>query len=147
MGASFSNLENASQESKPSSDRVLVFNSTAKWKAHFEASKATNKLLVLDFTATWCGPCKYMEPVIKDFAAKYTEVEFIKIDVDELTGVAQEFQVQAMPTFLLIKKGKVVDELVGAKKEELQKLIEKHRKDQAYPIYPVNIYPMSNNAL
>lgn len=40
--------------------------------------------LVIDFTATWCGPCKTMDPVIKEFAAKYTDVEFIKIDVDEL---------------------------------------------------------------
>lgn len=40
--------------------------------------------MVIDFTATWCGPCKYMDPIIQEFAAKYTEVEFIKIDVDEL---------------------------------------------------------------
>jgi len=40
--------------------------------------------LVIDFTATWCGPCKSMDPVIQEFAAKYTDVEFIKIDVDEL---------------------------------------------------------------
>ncbi|KAL4274206.1 hypothetical protein AHAS_AhasUnG0015800 [Arachis hypogaea] len=84
--------------------------------------------MVIDFTATWCGPCKYMGPIFKDFSAKYTEVEFIKLDVDELMGVAQEFQVQAMPTFVLVKKGKIVDKVVGARKEELQKLIEKHRK-------------------
>jgi thioredoxin 1 len=40
--------------------------------------------MVIDFTATWCGPCKYMEPIIKELAAKYKYVEFIKIDVDEL---------------------------------------------------------------
>lgn len=40
--------------------------------------------MVIDFTATWCGPCKYMDPIIQEFAAKYTKVEFIKIDVDEL---------------------------------------------------------------
>nr|KYP65971.1 Thioredoxin H-type [Cajanus cajan] len=82
--------------------------------------------MVIDFTATWCGPCKYMNPVIQEFAAQYTNVEFIKIDVDELMGVAKEFRVQAMPTCILMKKGKVVDKVVGAKKEELQKLIEKH---------------------
>lgn len=40
--------------------------------------------MVIDFTATWCGPCKFMDPIIKEFAAKYADVEFIKIDVDEL---------------------------------------------------------------
>ena len=40
--------------------------------------------MVIDFTAEWCGPCKLIEPVIQEFAAKYTDVEFIKIDVDEL---------------------------------------------------------------
>jgi len=40
--------------------------------------------MVIEFTAAWCGPCKYMDPIIKDFAAKYIKVDFIKIDVDEL---------------------------------------------------------------
>ncbi|AES96502.1 putative monodehydroascorbate reductase (NADH) [Medicago truncatula] len=109
------------------SSHVLTFHSTAKWNAHFEAFKETNKLMVIDFTAKWCGPCKVMDPVMKDFAAKYTDVEFIKLDVDELMGVSQTFQVHSLPTFLLIKKGKVVDKVVGARKEELQRMIEKQR--------------------
>ncbi|XP_061337005.1 thioredoxin H2-like [Gastrolobium bilobum] len=125
MGANLSNMEYAHTSSL--SSHILTFHSTTKWKAHLNASKETNKLMVIDFTATWCGPCKYMDPIIQEFAAKYTEVEFIKIDVDELMGVTQEFQVQAMPTFILMKKGKVVDKVVGARKEELQKLIEKHQ--------------------
>ncbi|XP_060214504.1 thioredoxin H7-like isoform X2 [Lycium barbarum] len=107
--------------------QVMAFHSSTKWKLHFDALKDTNKLVVIDFTATWCGPCKYMEPVINDFAAKYTDVEFVKIDVDELADVAQEYEVQAMPTFVLIKKGKVVDKIVGADKDGLQKKIQKHR--------------------
>ncbi|KAI9126358.1 hypothetical protein K1719_002779 [Acacia pycnantha] len=140
MGANLSHLDNvkvayrrsSSLSSSPhyssAASRVIIFHSTAKWKAHFDASKSTSKLMVLDFTATWCGPCKMMDPIIKDFAAKYADVEFIKIDVDELMEVASEFKVQAMPTFILIKKGKVVDKTVGARKEELQRLIEKNRK-------------------
>ncbi|XP_058194074.1 thioredoxin H4-like [Rhododendron vialii] len=123
------------QESGPSSakttpkktSQVLEFHSSNKWKAHFEASKANAKLMVIDFTATWCVPCRSMEPVINEFAAKYTDAEFMKIDVDELMGVAQEFGVQTMPTFVLIKKGRVIDKVTGVRKEELQKKIEKHR--------------------
>lgn len=83
--------------------------------------------MVIDFAASWCGPCKQMEPAVHAMAAKFTDVQFAKIDVDELTDVAQEFGVQAMPTFVLVKKGNEVDRVVGAKKEELQRKIEKHR--------------------
>ncbi|BAT74585.1 thioredoxin H2-like [Vigna umbellata] len=108
--------------------QVLTFHSSAKWNDHFDALKQTNKLMVVDFTASWCRPCKLMDPVIQEFAATFRDVEFVKIDVDELMGVAELFQVQGMPTFMLIKKGKVADKVVGVKKEELQRLIEQHRK-------------------
>ncbi|OWM75995.1 thioredoxin H2-like [Punica granatum] len=107
--------------------QVIEFHSSARWKAHFDASKGTTKLMVVDFTASWCGPCKLMEPMINDLATKCTDIEFIKIDVDELEDVAKTFGVEAMPTFLLIKNGIVVDKVVGAKKDELQKKIELHR--------------------
>jgi len=45
--------------------------------------------MVIEFTAAWCGPCKYMDPIIQDFAAKYIKVDFIKIDVDELMVLLQ----------------------------------------------------------
>lgn len=107
--------------------QVVAFHSSKTWKIHFEASKQTSKLIVIDFTATWCGPCQYIQPAVNEFAEIYTDVDFIKIDVDELEGVAQEFGVQTMPTFILLKRGKEVDRVVGAKKEDLKKKIEKHR--------------------
>ncbi|XP_022891588.1 thioredoxin H2-like [Olea europaea var. sylvestris] len=116
-----------SNESSVNKGRVIAYHSSSKWKIHFEASKLTSNLMVIDFTASWCGPCRYMEPAMNEFATKYTDVEFIKIDIDELEDVAQEFEVHVLPTFLLIKKGKEVDKLVGANKEELGKKIEKHR--------------------
>ncbi|EXB30121.1 Thioredoxin H2-2 [Morus notabilis] len=82
---------------------------------------------VIDFSATWCGPCKFMEPIYNDMAARFSDVDFVKIDVDELSDVAQEFGVQAMPTFVLTKKGKEVDRVVGAKKDELERKVQKHR--------------------
>lgn len=60
-------------------------------------------------------------------ASTFTDVQFAKIDVDELSDVAQEFQVQAMPTFVLVKGGKEVDRVIGGKKDELLKKIKKHR--------------------
>ncbi|GAA0153649.1 oxidoreductase [Lithospermum erythrorhizon] len=110
-----------------SSSKVISFHSPSKWEVHFEETKRSNRLMVVYFTASWCGPCRLMEPVINNFSNQYTSVEFIKIDVDELMGVAEAFVVRAMPTFLLIKRGDVLDRVVGAKKEDLQMKIEKHR--------------------
>ncbi|OIT05881.1 PREDICTED: thioredoxin H2-like [Nicotiana attenuata] len=136
MGSYLSSLlgggaaEAAEAESGSSSEqsRVIAFHSSNRWQLHFNSSKQLNKLIVVDFAATWCGPCKMMEPVINAMSANYTDVDFVKIDVDELSDVAQEFGVQAMPTFLLLKQGKEVERVVGAKKDELEKKILKHRE-------------------
>ncbi|KAK4488464.1 hypothetical protein RD792_004228 [Penstemon davidsonii] len=84
--------------------------------------------MVVDFSATWCGPCKFIEPVFHEMSVKYSDVDFVKIDVDELADVAREFGVQAMPTFVLLKQGKEVERVTGAKKDELEQKILKHRE-------------------
>ncbi|KAK6133698.1 hypothetical protein DH2020_032608 [Rehmannia glutinosa] len=91
------------------------------------ASPTRKGQIVIDFTASWCGPCQNIQPAIDEFAEIYTDVDFVKIDVDELDAVAKEFGVQTMPTFILIKRGKEIDKVVGAKKEDLRKKIEQHR--------------------
>ncbi|TYH76051.1 hypothetical protein ES332_D04G059100v1 [Gossypium tomentosum] len=128
MGSFFSSdstPEKPSSSYEPSS--VLTFHSSPRWQLHFNSVKETSQLMVIDFSASWCGPCKFMEPVLNGMAAKFTEVQFVKLDVDELPDVAQEFGVQGMPTFVLLKKGKEVDRVVGAQKNDLEKKIEKHR--------------------
>ncbi|CAK8540602.1 unnamed protein product [Lathyrus sativus] len=115
-------------ESSESSDHsVKTFHSSARWQLHFNEIKDSPSLVVIDFSATWCGPCKMMEPIVHAMANEFRDVEFIKIDVDELSDVAQEFKVQAMPTFLLLKNGREVDKIVGAKKDELKNKIQKYR--------------------
>ncbi|KAK8570993.1 hypothetical protein V6N13_094090 [Hibiscus sabdariffa] len=98
---------------------VLAFHSSPRWQLHFNSVKETPKLMVIDFSASWCGPCKFMEPVLNDMAARFTEVEFVKLDVDEMHDVAQEYGVQAMPTFVLLKKGKEVDRGSRAKNKQI----------------------------
>lgn len=82
--------------------------------------------LVVDFTASWCGPCKFIAPFLAELAKKIPTVTFLKVDVDELKSVATDWAVEAMPTFMFIKEGKIVDKVVGAKKDELQQTIAKH---------------------
>ncbi|KAL6535007.1 hypothetical protein OROHE_013061 [Orobanche hederae] len=69
-----------------------------------------------------------MEPFFNQLSAKYSDVNFVKIDVDDLPDVAREFGVTAMPTFVLLKQGKEVLKVIGAKKDELEKQILKHRE-------------------
>ncbi|KAI8017432.1 Thioredoxin H2 [Camellia lanceoleosa] len=126
LGTGSATAEESSSSSEPS--RVLSFHSSNRWQLHFNSSKQIPKLMVVDFSASWCGPCKFIEPAIHAMAAKFTDVEFVKIDVDELSDVAQEFGVQGMPTFVLLKQGKEVGRIVGAKKDELEKMVEKHRE-------------------
>ncbi|XP_024974393.1 thioredoxin H2 [Cynara cardunculus var. scolymus] len=115
-------------DSSSEESRVIQFHSSQRWQLHFNDSKQSPKLMVVDFSATWCGPCKMLEPFLRSLASKYEDVEFIKIDVDELKDVAQQFSVNAMPTLVLLKQGKEVERIIGAKKDELEKKILKHRE-------------------
>ncbi|CAA0821984.1 Thioredoxin H1 [Striga hermonthica] len=106
--------------------QVISVHSVDEWKQRIQESVDSKKLVVVDFTASWCGPCRFIAPILADIAKKTPHVIFLKVDVDELKAVAEENQVEAMPTFLFFKEGKVVDKIVGAKKEDLQLTVAKH---------------------
>merc|ERR1712039_798685 len=89
-------------------------------------TEAGGKLLMIDFTATWCGPCQKIGPKFVEFADKYPDVVFVKVDVGENEEVAQRCGITAMPTFHAMKNGEKVDELVGANEDKLEALIKKH---------------------
>jgi len=70
--------------------------------------------VVADFYATWCGPCRELSPLLDKLAGGYTDkIKFVKINVDESPGLAQNFQVQAIPTLIFFKDGKVADRTTG----------------------------------
>lgn len=61
-----------------------------------------------------CGPCKVIAPKVVEFSKEFPDVDFVKVDVDDLSDVAAEYSIRAMPTFLLFKDGEKVAEVVGA---------------------------------
>ncbi|KAG4388794.1 hypothetical protein AAZX31_09G220500 [Glycine max] len=87
MGSAFSALFGRGStvaEGSSESLHVLPFHSSERWQLHFNEVKETSKLVVIDFTASWCGPCRFIAPVFNEMAKKFSNAEFVKIDVDEL---------------------------------------------------------------
>lgn len=94
-----------------------------------EVLEEKDKLILVDFYAEWCGPCRLTGPIIDELANELKEVKFVKINVDDNPQLAGQYSIFSIPTFLLFKNGQVVDQLVGAAgKERFVEMINKHLK-------------------
>ena len=75
----------------------------------------SDKPVLLDFWASWCGPCRMVSPIIDEIAGERADIKVGKINVDEQPELAAEFKVMSIPTLVVIKDGKIVNQSVGAK--------------------------------
>ena len=93
---------------------------------NFEAEVIASDVPVLvDFYATWCGPCKMVAPIIEEIANERTDVKVCKLDVDEAIDIARQYQIASIPTLLLFHGGEVVNKAVGARdKDGILELLE-----------------------
>ena len=93
-----------------------------------EEVKKPGAPILVDFWAEWCGPCRMVTPVLEKLAEEYAgKARVGKVNVDEQGSLASRFGVQSIPTLLLFKEGKVVDQFIGAtSRDTLAKMIDKH---------------------
>lgn len=84
--------------------------------------------VLVDFTAMWCGPCKMLEPILKDLAAQWRDkVRIVKVDVDQNPELAMQYNVMSVPTLLLFQDGEVRERLSGYQpKDRLLKVLQSH---------------------
>ncbi len=93
----------------------------------FEKLINQEKLVVVDYTATWCGPCRLVAPIIDQLAEDYQgKAEVVKVDLDQNKGNAKQYKIRSIPTVLIFKNGQEVDRIVGrATYEQFSNALEK----------------------
>lgn len=96
------------------------------WNAWMNMS--SSQPVVVKFSASWCGPCRAIAPYFAELAKANPNIVFLEVDVDEAEEIASFVGVCSMPTFQVYRRVKKVDELVGASKDRLKALVEKHSK-------------------
>ena len=92
-------------------DKTPVIELTSE---NFNQEMTNNNLLLVDFWAEWCGPCKSMHPIFTRMAKKYKHVRFARINVDNSQDIAMKYGVQSIPTFIMFKNGEIANTMIGA---------------------------------
>ncbi|XP_021689303.2 thioredoxin H-type isoform X1 [Hevea brasiliensis] len=102
---------------------VHLITATEVWDQKVSEANKDGKTVLLNFSATWCGPCRMIAPFYRELSEKYPSLMFLLVDVDELPEFSSSWDIKATPTFFFLRDGKQLDKLVGANKPELQKKI------------------------
>lgn len=85
-----------------------------------------DQLICVDFWATWCGPCRMVAPFFEKLSHEFEDAIFVKLDVDDVEELADEYEIQVTPTFIFFKGGEKIDEMCGPNKEKLREMVEKY---------------------
>lgn len=91
---------------------------------NFDTEVLGAEVALVDFGATWCGPCKRLEPIVEKVAEENPDLKVFKVDVDDCPGIASKFKIRGVPTILVFKNGQVANQSVGlVNKESLLNLL------------------------
>ena len=75
----------------------------------------SDKPVLLDFFASWCGPCRMVGPILDEIAEEREDIKVCKVDIDEQPELASRYRIMSVPTLMVLKEGQVVDQSIGAK--------------------------------
>nr|AAF19044.1 thioredoxin [Mycoplasmoides gallisepticum] len=93
-------------------------------KAELDQLLTTNKKVVVDFYANWCGPCKILGPIFEEVAQDKKDWTFVKVDVDQANEISSEYEIRSIPTIIFFQDGKMADKIIGfIPKNELKELL------------------------
>ncbi|RZC62926.1 hypothetical protein C5167_024683 [Papaver somniferum] len=105
------------------SGNVHLITTQERWEEKLAEAKRDSKIIVANFSASWCGPCRMLAPLFGELSEKYPTLMFLTVDVDDLPELSSSLDIRATPTFFFLKDGQQIDKLVGANKLELLKKI------------------------
>ena len=87
---------------------MVIINNTDEFNKEIK-----DGVVLVDFFATWCGPCKMLSPIVDEVSDEITDVKFIKVDVDQLSDIASNYNIMSIPTLIIFKDGNVVAKQMG----------------------------------
>ena len=104
---------NKNTDTSVSKERIYIMAYVKVTKDNFSEVAASEKPVLLDFYADWCGPCRMVGPIVEEIAAEHPEYVVGKVNVDEENALAAEFGVMSIPTLVVIKDGEIADTHIG----------------------------------
>jgi thioredoxin 1 len=119
-------------------NEITEIESSAQFNEIFnDSSYDKYKYIFVDFYATWCGPCKRIEPDLKKLCEDFYDVKFIKVDVDKISSLSKQYKIKAMPTFLLFDRSDptvsmTYETLIGADINKIKDLLMSTRKNDEF---------------
>lgn len=102
-------------------NKVVEIKSTEDFYAILKA--LPDKYFIVDFNAEWCGPCKRIKPQFHELAHNNPKIGFLSVDVDKVSELAEDYEVTAMPTFIILLGDKIKGRIIGANIEQVSKVV------------------------